>query len=534
MEALRFDELDLSPEVLRGVKEMGFEEATPIQTQAIPVAMTGADIIGQAQTGTGKTAAFAIPLLEKVKKDIKQPQALVLCPTRELAVQAAEEVRKLAKYMHGVKVLPIYGGQDISKQIRALKGTQIIIGTPGRVMDHLRRKTIRCDYVDTIVLDEADEMLNMGFREDIETVLEYIPNEDRQTILFSATMPREILEITKNYQKPDAQLIKVVKKELTVPKIEQYYLDVKRKDKVEVLSRLLDYYEPKLSLVFCNTKRMVDELAETLKGRGYFAEGLHGDMSQAQRDRVMKSFRTGRIDILIATDVAARGIDVDDIEAVFNYDIPQDDEYYVHRIGRTGRAGRAGRSFTFVKGKEVYKLKDIMRYCKTKIYAMPVPSLNDVNQVRTEKIMEKIDTIIEDEDLTAMINTLERHINESDYTAMDIAAAFLKMYMGEQTQGSETTQGGTRYDLDNTGAEEEGMARLFINIGKSQKVLPKDILGAIAGESNISGNLVGAIDIFDKYTFVEVPKEYAPEVLNAMKNAKIKGKTINIEPANGK
>lgn len=307
METVRFDELDLCQEILRGVKEMGFEEASPIQAQAIPVAMQGYDVIGQAQTGTGKTAAFGIPVLEKVNlnKDIKHPQALILCPTRELAVQAAEEIRKLAKYMHGIKVLPIYGGQDINKQIRALKGTQVIIGTPGRVMDHLRRKTIRCDYVNTIVLDEADEMLNMGFREDIETVLEYIPTEDRQTILFSATMPKAILEITKNYQKPDAKMIKVVKKELTVPKIEQYYLDVKRKDKIEVLTRLLDFYEPKLSLVFCNTKKMVDDLTEVLKGRGYFAEGLHGDMSQAQRDRVMKSFRSGKTDILIATDVAA-------------------------------------------------------------------------------------------------------------------------------------------------------------------------------------------------------------------------------------
>lgn len=531
METLKFNELNLSPEILRGVKEMGFEEASPIQSKAIPIAMTGADIIGQAQTGTGKTAAFGIPVLEKAKKEIKHPQTLILCPTRELAVQAAEEIRKLAKYMHGIKVLPIYGGQDISKQIRALKGTQIIIGTPGRVMDHLRRKTIRCDYVDTIVLDEADEMLNMGFREDIETVLQYIPNEERQTILFSATMPQPILDITRNYQKPDAKLIKVVKKELTVPKIEQYYLDVKRKDKVEVLCRLLDYYEPKLSLVFCNTKKMVDDLTEVLKGRGYFAEGLHGDMSQAQRDRVMKSFRGGKTDILIATDVAARGIDVDDVEAVFNYDIPQDDEYYVHRIGRTGRAGRMGRSFTFVKGKEVYKLKDIMRYCKTKIYAMPVPSLNDVNQIKIEKVMDRIGNIIEEEDLTSMINTIEKQINESDYTAMDIAAAFLKMYMGQLNEGSAAN---AEYAFENTGAEEEGMVRLFINIGKAQKVKPKDILGAIAGEANIPGNLVGAIDLYDKYTFVEVPKENAADVLAAMKNVKIKGKTINIEPANAK
>ena len=534
METVKFEELGLSPQIMRAIKEMGFEEATPIQSQAIPVVMSGADVIGQAQTGTGKTASFGIPLLMKVDPGNKKTQAIVLSPTRELAIQSAEEIRKLSKYMHGVKVLPVYGGQDISRQIKALKGgATIIIGTPGRVMDHLRRKTIRFDYVDTIVLDEADEMLNMGFREDIETVLEYIPNDERQTILFSATMPKAILDITQNYQKPDAKMIKVVKKELTVPQIEQYYLDVKRKDKVEVLTRLLDYYEPKLSLVFCNTKRQVDELSDVLKGRGYFAEGLHGDMNQAQRDRVMKSFRNGKTDILIATDVAARGIDVDDVEAVFNYDIPQDDEYYVHRIGRTGRAGRTGRSFTFVRGKEVYKLKDIMRYCKTKIYAMPIPSLNDVNQIKIEKIIDQIDTIIEEEDLAAMINTIERHINESDFTAMDIAAAFLKMYMGEQQQNSEASMYGG-YNFDNTGAEEEGMARLFINIGKAQKVKPKDILGAIAGEANMPGNLVGAIDLFDKYTFVEVPKENALEVLRAMKNVKIKGKTINIEPANGK
>ncbi len=374
MEAVRFDELNLNPKILRGIQEMGFEETTPIQGKAIPVVMEGVDVIGQAQTGTGKTAAFGIPLLMKVDPHNKKTQAIVLCPTRELAIQVAEEIRNLAKYMHGVKILPVYGGQDIVKQIRSLKGgTQIIIGTPGRVMDHLRRKTIKCDYVNTIVLDEADEMLNMGFREDIETVLEYIP-EERQTVLFSATMPKPILDITRKYQK-DAVTIKVVKKELTVPNIDQYYYDVKRKDKVEVLSRLLDVYDPKLSLVFCNTKRMVDELVNALQGRGYFAEGLHGDMKQAQRDRVMNNFRNGKTEILVATDVAARGIDVDDVEAVFNFDLPQDDEYYVHRIGRTGRAGRTGRSFTFVKGKEVYKLKDIQRYCKTKILAQKIPSI---------------------------------------------------------------------------------------------------------------------------------------------------------------
>ena len=277
METVRFDELDLYPQVLRAIADMGFEEATPIQSQAIPVVMSGVDVIGQAQTGTGKTASFGIPVLHKVDPNSRKTQVIILSPTRELAIQVADEIRKLAKYMHGVKVLPVYGGQEIGRQIKALKGgAQIIVGTPGRVMDHLRRKTIRCDAIHTVVLDEADEMLNMGFRDDIETILEYIPAEGRQTILFSATMPKPILDITRKYQH-DAVNIKVVKKELTVPSIEQYYYDVKRSDKVEVLTRLLDYYNPKLSLVFCNTKRMVDELAEELKGRGYFAEGLHGD-----------------------------------------------------------------------------------------------------------------------------------------------------------------------------------------------------------------------------------------------------------------
>lgn len=509
---------------------MGFEETTPIQEKAIPVVLSGADVIGQAQTGTGKTAAFAVPILERIDPSNRHLQAIVLCPTRELCIQVAGEFRKLCKYTHSIKLLPIYGGQDIVKQIRSLKGgVQIVIGTPGRVMDHMRRKTVRFEHIRMVVLDEADEMLNMGFREDIETILKETP-EERQTVLFSATMPKPILEIAGMYQK-DAQTIRVVKKELTVANIDQYYYEVRPKNKDEILSRLLDIYNPNLSIVFCNTKKKVDEVACELQNRGYFAEGLHGDMKQAQRDRVMENFRKGKTEILIATDVAARGIDVDDVDIVFNYDIPQDDEYYVHRIGRTGRAGRTGRSFTFVKGKEVYKIKDIMRYCKTKIYAMPVPSLNDVNQLKIEKVMDKIGNVIEEEDLTAMINTIEKQINESDYTAMDIAAAFLKLYMGQLSEGNDTS---VEYTFDNTGAEEEGMARLFINIGKAQKVKAKDILGAIAGEANIPGKLVGAIDLYDKYTFVEVPKENAADVLAAMKNVKIKGKTINIEPANAK
>ena len=529
MDTVKFEDLGLDTRILRAITEMGFEEPSPIQAKAIPEVMSGRDVIGQAQTGTGKTAAFGIPLLQKNDPKNRKLQAIVLCPTRELAIQVADEIRRLCKFMHGIKVLPVYGGQDISIQIRSLKGgVQLVIGTPGRVMDHLRRHTLKFDELHTIVLDEADEMLNMGFREDIETILKDAPQE-RQTILFSATMPQPILDITRNYQK-DAVMVRVVNKELTVKNIDQYYYEVKQKNKEEVLSRLIDMYNPKLSLVFCNTKKRVDELTEALKGRGYFAEGLHGDLKQSQRDRVMKGFRTGKTEILIATDVAARGIDVDDVEAVFNYDLPQDDEFYVHRIGRTGRAGRVGKAFTFVVGREVYKLKDIQRYCKTKIYAQPVPSLNDVTAIRLEKVMEEIEEIIKNEDLRSMMRVIERQINEEDYTAMDIAAAFLKKYMGEFEQNTLPKR---EDDFGDTGAE-EGMVRLFINIGKKQKVRPGDILGAVAGESGIPGKLVGTIDMYDKYTFVEVPRENAADVLRAMKNTKIKGKSINVEPANGR
>lgn len=530
MDTVKFEELGLSKEILRGITDMGFEEATPIQSQAIPHVMEGRDVIGQAQTGTGKTAAFGLPLLEKIDPKNKKLQAIVLCPTRELAIQVADEIRNFGKYMHGIKLLPVYGGQDIVKQIRSLKsGVQLIIGTPGRVLDHMRRKTVKFDTVHTIVLDEADEMLNMGFREDIEAVLENI-SEDRQTVLFSATMPKPILDITKKYQK-DAVMVKVVKKELTVPSIDQYYYEVKRKNKDEVLSRLLDMYDPKRSLVFCNTKKQVDELVTELQGRGYFVEGLHGDLKQAQRDRVMANFRSGKTEILVATDVAARGIDVDDVEAVFNYDLPQDDEYYVHRIGRTGRAGRDGKSFSFITGREIYKLKDIQRYCKTKILAQPIPSINDIVEIRMEKLLNQMEDVMENEDLKDMLSIVQKKINEEDYTAMDMAAALLKMSLRDVDEETQIRE--DKYNFDNTGAE-EGMVRLFINIGKNQKVRPKDILGAVAGETSMPGKLVGAIDMYDKYTFVEVPREYAREVLNAMAKVKIKGKSINIEPANAK
>ena len=548
METVKFEELQLDDRILRAVTDMGFEEASPIQAKAIPVELEGSDIIGQAQTGTGKTAAFGIPLLQKIDPKKKKLQAIALCPTRELAIQVADEIRNLAKYMHGIKILPIYGGQDIVRQIRGLKdGTQIIIGTPGRVMDHMRRKTVKFDQVHTVVLDEADEMLNMGFLEDMETILSQLP-EERQTVMFSATMPAAIQKIAENFQK-DPQIVKVVKKELTVPKVTQYYYEVKPKTKVEVMCRLLDMYAPKLSVAFCNTKRQVDELVTELQGRGYFAEGLHGDLKQVQRDRVMNSFRNGRTEILVATDVAARGIDVDDVEAVFNYDIPQDDEYYVHRIGRTGRAGREGKAFNLVVGKEVYKLREIQRYCKTRIIPQAIPSLDDVTSIKADKILDQVGEVLQDSDLSKVIDIVEKRVLEEDYTTLDLAAALLKMMMGEEGEElleenrplreledledeSRRSRGG-RNGRGSRGRNED-VARLFINIGKNQGIRPGDILGAIAGESGMPGRMVGSIDMFDNYTFVEVPREHADVVLQAMRGAKIKGKNVHMEKANRK
>lgn len=511
--SLRFEEFEIDERILRAVEDMGFEEASPIQAQAIPELLEGKDVVGQAQTGTGKTAAYSIPLLMSIEPELKKPQAVVLCPTRELAIQVADEIRKLAKYMSDIKVLPVYGGQEIVKQIKSLKnGVQIIVGTPGRVMDHMRRKTVKFDEVKMVVLDEADEMLDMGFREDMETILAGTPDE-RQTVMFSATMPKPILDIAGRFQK-DPYVIKVVRKELTVENIEQFYYEVRPKNKPELLCRLIDIYNPKLSVVFCNTKRQVDELISELKGRGYFADGIHGDMKQQQRDRVMSDFRSGKTEILIATDVAARGIDVDDVDVVFNYDLPQDEEYYVHRIGRTGRAGREGVALSFVSGKEAYKLKEIERYCKTKIKAKPVPSMDDVKNTLIEGVFNQIRQTIEEGGLSDMVEYIENQLNIEDYTCMDMAAALLKMHLGDSLKDRMEVET-VHYDLD---ADRHGMVRLFINVGKKDKIKPSNILGAIAGESGIPGKLVGSIDMLDNYTFVEVPSKYADKVLDAMQN----------------
>ncbi len=528
MEKMQFEQLGLSKEILRAVTDMGFEEATAIQTASIPLIKAGRDILGQSQTGTGKTAAFGIPAIEMVNPEVRHVQVLILCPTRELAMQSGDEIQKFAKYKHGVKILTIYGGQPIERQIKPLKqGVNIVIGTPGRVMDHMRRRTLKMDHVSMVILDEADEMLNMGFREDIETILKDVP-ENRQTVLFYATMSSEISRITKLYQK-DPELVKIAHKQLTVPSIEQNYYEVKQVKKLEVLSILIDMHNPRLSIVFCNTKKTVDILVGELQLRGYMVDGLHGDMKQQTRSRVMDRFRSGKIDILVATDVAARGIDVDDVDAVFNYDLPQDEEYYVHRIGRTGRAGRTGKAFTFVTGRrEINELMDIQRYANTKITLRKVPTLSDAEQTRTNRFIEDVKKILENGDLENYSKIIDA-LTDEDYTSVDVAAALVKMIMDRDKVKDIPVE----EDFGDTGAE-AGMVRLFINIGRFQNISAKDVLGAITNETGIHGKLIGKIDIFEKFTFIEVPEENAAEVVLAMKNVQIKGRKINIERAKGK
>jgi ATP-dependent RNA helicase DeaD len=430
MAGSKFTELNLSEEIQMAIEDMGFEETTTIQAQSIPYMLEGRDVIGQAPTGTGKTVAFGTIVLERIDPKNKGLQAVILCPTRELAIQVAGELKKISKYKKGIEILPIYGGQPIDHQIRALKkGVHVIIGTPGRVMDHLDRRTLKMRDVEIIVLDEADEMLDMGFREDIETIIKKIP-EQRQTIFFSATMPKTILDLTKKYQN-NPQLIKLIHQEMTVPNIEQFYFEVKQQVKTEALSRLIDYYNLKLSVVFCNTKKRVDELVEEMITRGYITDGLHGDMQQKQRDIVMSRFRKKEIEILVATDVAARGIDVGDVEAVFNYDIPTDDEYYVHRIGRTARAGKSGLAFTFVIGKEVYRIRQIQKFTKTKIIAQRIPSVSDVEEMRTNIILENVKDIVDAGHLGEYSNLVEKLIQE-EYTSLDVAAALLKIMIDKQ------------------------------------------------------------------------------------------------------
>lgn len=423
----KFEELGLSQATLKAVLKMGFEEATPIQAETIPLGLKNIDLIGQAQTGTGKTAAFGIPLVEKIDTSVEAIQGIIIAPTRELAIQVSEELYKIGSGKR-VRVLPIYGGQDIGRQIRSLKkAPHIIVGTPGRVLDHINRKTMRLDTVNTVILDEADEMLNMGFIEDIESILASTPAE-RQTLLFSATMPAPIQRMAEKFMK-DPQIVRVKTKEMTVPSIEQYYLEVQEKNKFDVLTRLLDIQSPELAIVFGRTKRRVDELAEALNLRGYTAEGIHGDLSQAKRLSVLRKFKEGTIDVLVATDVAARGLDISGVTHVYNFDIPQDPESYVHRIGRTGRAGKTGVAMTFITPREKSYLFVVEKTTKRKMERMKAPTLDEALEGQQRAVVDKIAQTIESNNLHYYKAAADELLEANDATT--VVAAVLKMLTKE-------------------------------------------------------------------------------------------------------
>lgn len=555
--SISFKELGLSRELLKSVEDMGFEEPSPIQALAIPSLLAGRDVVGQAQTGTGKTAAFGMPILERVDPRNKSPQALVLCPTRELAIQVAEEIGRLAARKRGVFALPVYGGQPIERQFRALaKGAQIIVGTPGRVMDHMERGTLRLNTIFMAVLDEADEMLDMGFRDDIERILEQTP-EGCQRIFFSATMPPAIMDMAKRFLN-NPEILKITQKLLTVPTVEQVYYEVRPHQKMDALCRVLDSQGFRKALVFCSTKRGVDEVTAHLQTRGYQSDGLHGNLAQPQRDRVMGRFRTGGIEILVATDVAARGIDVDDVDAVINYDIPNDVENYVHRIGRTGRAGRAGSAFTFVSAREHYKLRDIIRYTKARITQSQLPTLRDVTNIRTTRLLDEVHSTIDAGSLERYTALVEQFLDDES-TSMDMAAALLKLLMQrefgmqEQQQDTLCPDGNTTWRERHSDKVAERiygrqsrvpgkrsqsgrsarapMVRLFFNVGSKMHIAPRDLVGAIAGEAGIPGRSIGAIEIHDRFCFVEVPGHLADDVMTVMNGSQIRGVRVAVEKA---
>jgi ATP-dependent RNA helicase DeaD len=426
-----FSELGLSPELLKAIDQLGFEQAAPIQAEAIPILMQGKDVVGQSQTGSGKTAAFAAPAIEKVDVTQRTTQVLILCPTRELAIQVSEEVHKLALFKRGLHALPVYGGQSYDRQLVGLRqGAHIVIGTPGRVMDHMRRGTLKLAAIKMVILDEVDVMLNMGFRDDIELILQATPKE-RQTVFFSATIPRPIQQLIEKYSR-DPQQVRIEQKALTVPTVEQVYYEVDRRFKIDLLTRLIDIHDLKLGIIFCNTKRMVDDLVDHLNAQGYSADRLHGDMTQMMRDRVMQKFRKSGLDFLVATDVAARGIDVDDVEVVFNYDLPYDGEDYVHRIGRTGRKGRSGRAISFASGREVFQIRNIERYTNMRIQRGQPPTANEVEEARTLVFLDKLRATLKSGDYKRHDRLIERLLEEG-FASTDIISALIHQLQGGET-----------------------------------------------------------------------------------------------------
>lgn len=516
--SITFRDFPLSEAIQRAVAEVGYTEPTPIQAQSIPLILEGKDVIGRSHTGTGKTAAFGLPAIEMIDPDLEGVQVLALCPTRELAMQAAAEVEKFARYKKGVKVVAVYGGASMEKQIFQLKkGANFVIGTPGRIMDHLRRRTLRLGSLRMVILDEADEMLNMGFREDIETILAQAP-EERQTVLFSATMPQPILDITREYQKDPVMVAIGSERSRTAENIEQFYFDCPMGRKMDVLNLLLAKYDPKLSVVFCNTKKMVDELSEYLTNAGYQAVGIHGDMRQSARTQVMASFKSHRTRILIATDVAARGIDVENVDAVFNFDIPQDIEFYVHRIGRTARAGKEGKAYTLISGRrQFYQLRDIMASTGAKIVQAEIPSASEIYESRLSQFAASLAESLAQPlpEGEAMLHRL----TGMGLTAEQVAEAALERLLAGQRKALPEVQVVSRRGESRDGKQ----TGVVLSIGRRQRIAPNFILGAIADATGIPGKQVGKIDIYDDYTVVQLGAEDARLTAETMATCRING-----------
>ncbi len=574
MQKKSFSELGLSPELLKAVAQMGFEEASHIQAQAIPALLSGADVVGQSQTGSGKTAAFALPAIEKVDVQVRGPQVLILCPTRELAVQVAEEVAKLAHYKRGVREIPIYGGQSYERQLRGLReGAQIIIGTPGRILDHLERRTLTMDRVKMVILDEADRMLDMGFVDDIRSILQQAPAE-RQTVFFSATVPRPIQELIRSFTKNPVN-VTIESQALTLPAIDQVYYEVDRRSKLEVLCRLIDVQDIRFSIIFCATKMMVDELTEHLTARGYAADKMHGDMTQTMRERVIAKFRKRGFEFLVATDVAARGLDVDDLEVVFNYDLPHDGDDYIHRIGRTGRAGRSGRAITFVSGRELYKMQNIIRFTKAKIRRERVPTEEEVEAKRANVFYDTLRQTLEENAYERQDALISRLLDQG-FAATDIASALIHLLTGEEPAAAPTrTNDAQRADKfrreepapqeayrerkDERGSgrdrgrddrpseprpgasrtsgetsHEPGMARLTLGLGREHGVQPGDIVGVIVGLTKLPKEAVGVIRLQSKQAFVDVAEEHAELVATKLNGIQFKGRKLWCKRATAK
>lgn len=524
---ITFAQFGLNDELMKAVSDLGYEMPSPIQQKTIPLLLQGNDIIGQAQTGTGKTAAFALPTLQKIDTRTSKIQALVLTPTRELAIQVAEAFHSYAKHLGRVRVLPVYGGQSISQQIRHLRsGVQIIVGTPGRVMDHIRRETIDISNLKMVVLDEADEMLNMGFEEDVEWILSHTP-DSRQTALFSATMPRQVKRIAEKYLQ-NAVNIEIEQKTMTVPTIQQFYLNVSENQKADALTRLLETETAsgEAVLIFHRTKLGAASLTDKLQARGYAAEAMHGDMSQAQREAVIKKLRSGAVEIVVATDVAARGLDVERIATVVNFDMPSDTENYVHRIGRTGRAGREGKAILFVTPRQQRMLRDIEKYTKQKIEPIKLPTQADVAARRVSILKERIVSALDEQNLELYLSLVEDLAEETGRDAVEIAAAATFLAVGEKPLEVKVAPERERFSYS-----EEGMTRLLIDVGRRHQISPAHIVGAIANEADVPGKAIGAIDVNDRFTLVDVPAQFVAQILERMSRSRIGKQNANIRLA---